>query len=585
MRAAESDITAFRDWLARAPTWLALFVLGLSAYLLTMPADLRNNADTTYRLDVTKSLLHGHIWIQCGPPSPNDSRVVLGRHGCWYAIYGPGQSALMAPLYVIGKGVSRLTATPEDFATAVFTRALDPILGALVLVFFYLLAVAVGYQRRTAIVLAIILAFASTLWPDVQSGQEQTQVTLALAVAVYAALRARNSSTLRQGRRWLLLSGGAAGVGLFTRYDFVIYAVVLLGFVMWWFRRGFNTEAQRRGQAPSDPDRRKRAYSDPRRPWLLAGACFLLGLVPFGVADGLWNTVRFGAPWRLGESASAQLGLPIWQGVPNLLLSPAKGIVWYLPLLWLLPLAIRPFWRRSPDQGWLIAVLFASAVLFYANIVYWHGDPAWGPRYLFPVVPLLILPLGELIESFASLRFSVRGLIVGVIGLSLALQLSAVLADPWRFWYHLIQQRENAGQLFKWGPKNYNYYWSSHPGFDPELYQFAAVKDVVAIGLGRRQALMPERSRSPDAPSRRRCRSITPARTRAYDACQLPGVSFRPLNTISPIWLNDRYQWYSPAPVPLSTASRAAIMALLLALAGLGGGVLHVQFWGRRIED
>jgi hypothetical protein len=37
-------------------------------------------------------------------------------------------------------------------------------------------------------------------------------------------------------------------------------------------------------------------------------------------------------------------------------------------------------------------------VLFYASYYAWHGGGTWGPRFLVPVIPLLLLPAGEIIE-------------------------------------------------------------------------------------------------------------------------------------------------------------------------------------------
>lgn len=558
----------------RTPTWLALFALGLSMYLLTLPADLRNNGDTIDRFLVTRSIVNnGSIQVGC---NPGDNRVVVGRHGRCYAIYGPGQTVAMVPLYVVGEAASGVSGVSSDFATAVAAHSLDAILAALLLVFFYLLALQVGYRRSTAIVLTIILAFASTLWPDEQSGQEHTQIALALVVAVYAILKATQPHSevaemrafaLTRSRRWLLLAGLAAGFGIFTRYDFAVEVLILVCFLLW---QGINA-------APRPEPSHDVAGSKRRLPRVFDQlGWFLCGLAPFLLLDALWNTLRFGAPWRLGESASAQFGFPIVQGFFSLLVSPAKGLVWYLPLLWLLPLALLTFRRRNRALMWLILSLFASTVLFYANVAYWHGDPGWGPRYLFPLVPLLALPLGEVFERFPSMRLPARGVIIGVLGLSLALQLAAVSVDPWRFWYHLIQYRQHSAKKFVWKPTHYRYYWSRNPGLDPELYQFVAVADVAKVGFGDRSAAIKLYSGSATGPSG--------SSIQRYDGRQMVGVARRPLDTVSPLWLNDRYQWFDPLPVPLSLAARVVIIGILLALAGLSGLVLHLQFWSKEHE-
>ncbi|HEV3312594.1 MAG TPA: phospholipid carrier-dependent glycosyltransferase [Chloroflexota bacterium] len=596
--AAESGAQALRPagW-GHLSACLAIFALALGIYLLTLPADLRNNADTVDRFSVTKALIHGHVSVQCPAPGkalhpPLDSRLAIGRHGCYYAKYAPGQTVLMTPLYVVGKGISAVTGLSEDFSTGIASRSVDPILGALTLVLFFLLALDIGYRRRTAILLTIVLAFASTLWPDVQSGQEQTQATLALVAAVYCGIRARGarpSGTAsaendppggRARASWLLAAGAAVGFGLFTRYDFVILALPV--FVWLMLTLGPRPGQAGLGGSEGSPDDRGlilKLEAKIEIAGLRTVAPFVLGVAPFVLLDAAWNAVRFGAPWNVGESATGQFGYPVWQGILNLLVSPGKGLLWYLPLLWLVPPAIGPFRQRVGDLVWLATALLVASLLFYGSLSYWHGDPAWGPRYLFPLVPLFVLPLGELFERFSALRLQVRTVILGVIGLSFAVQLASVTVDPWRFWYHLIEQRRSAGQLFQPKPPSYNYYWSSNTALDPLLYQFVAVKDVATIAFGDNSPVILEASPAPAAPWRQRCDSVPPTKVREYDTCQLSGFSLRPLNTVSPIWLSDRYQWVDPMPVPLSLEARVVIIALLLGLSGAGAMALHRQYW------
>ncbi|SRR5579884_137160 len=525
---------------APAATVIALLVLSLALFLALLPGDLRNNGDTVDRFFVTRALVRsGTAAVACpGPGSPpiSDTRLALGRHHCYYAIYAPGQTLAMIPLYTAGKGISVLTGAPSDFTIAIAVHTLDPILGAILVVVFFLLLVELGYRRRTAILMTLVLIFASTLPADVQSGQEQTQSALALLVAVLALLKARRGGPRRD--RWILAGGVAAGVGIGTRYDFVVPVVVLAGFLVWMLL----TEA---GNTPALA--RLRGITP-----------FLLGLVPFLALDAAWNMVRFGSPFSVGESAGAQLGFPPWQGIPNLLISPGKGLLWYLPLLWLIPLVVLRFRRRDGQALALIATLVLASVVFYSTVIYWHGDPAWGPRYLFPLVPVLLVPGCELIDRPRDFAPLIRMGAIALLIASLALQIVSVSADPWRFWYHLIQVRSQASQRFVWNPRRYGYYWDA--GLAPELYQFRAARDIIAIGLGDRRAAMPTAGTAAIGPAG--------SSVRAYDARQLVGVAKRPLNSPGPVWLDSRYQWLTPAVVPLPVWVRLLVL-LALPIAGL----------------
>jgi hypothetical protein len=554
---------------------IGIFALGLSVYLLTLPADLRGNADTLYRFNITKSLVD-HLSSHFVCRNPNDPRAVAGLHGCWYTIYAPGQTVAMIPLYEVGKLISYSLGASFDFATALATRMLDPILGALTLVVFFSLCIAIGFRRGPSIALTIVLAFASTLWPDVQSGQDTPQVTLLLLVAVYSLFRAfaptaaaDQTVSLRRPTQgtWVLIAGLCAGLGIVTRYDFAIYAAVLAVYVVVVSVRA---QAHATGGSVS-----RFKYGEVHHATRIKSfALFALGVAPFVLIDAAWNTQRFGAPWKMGQTTSGQFGFPIWQGIPNLLVSPSKGLVWYLPLIWLIPLCAKPFKRRSDRLFWLCTALVGTAVIFYANVIYWHGDPGWGPRYLFPIVPFLVLPIGEILERFHIAGRGVRTTTVAVIGLSLVVQIAAVSVDGWRFWYHLVQVRQQAGQVIQWDYRHYDYYWTSDPSLDPELYQFVAAKDVVQVAIGNQREMIRPAGLDPHLHSGISCKQVTPATPQSYDYCRLAGISPRPLNTVSSMWLNSRYQWYSPGAVPLDETARAAIIIALVFLGGCGAWIL-----------
>ena len=109
----------------------------------------------------------------------------------------------------------------------------------------------------------------------------------------------------------------------------------------------------------------------------------------------LWyGWIRFGSPFATGHHETL-FGYPVYKGIGGLLISPGKGLLWYSPVIFLLAFAGPRFVRRYPTLSIGMGAAVAGFVLFYANVQFWHGDPAWGPRYIYPALPFLILPLGE----------------------------------------------------------------------------------------------------------------------------------------------------------------------------------------------
>jgi hypothetical protein len=101
-----------------------------------------------------------------------------------------------------------------------------------------------------------------------------------------------------------------------------------------------------------------------------------LALAPWLLAVALWDYGRFGSVFRTGLHEQT-LGESPWVGLANLLVSPGKGLIWYLPLVFALPWALKAFFVRA-SLATFLTVLVLIPIAFYSNVLYWHGDPSWG---------------------------------------------------------------------------------------------------------------------------------------------------------------------------------------------------------------
>lgn len=507
------------------PLLLALFVL--CVYLLSASSDLLHNGDTDLRIQTAQSFVdHLRVWI--ANPMWLDNRTAVGRGGHLYAYYAPGQEVLVVPLYILGQVLAQLINLHLDLGTLnvvtlYATRSIDLILGAILAAVFYLMAVSIGFRRNAAAVLTLVFALATAAWPDAQSALEQTQVDLCLLLAVLAEW-----TFVRHGmrhRRWLILSGLALGFGLLTRYDFAIYLAPTVLFPV-----ALRLASRSRG-----------ALKD-----ILA---FALGILPGVLLIGLWNWIRFDSVLKTGLHERT-FGEPPFLGLASLLISPGKGLIWYVPILLLLPWAVPAFIRRVPALSLLFFALFLFPLTFYATVYYWHGDPAWGPRYLYVALPYLILPLGEILDRWPLRARSLRAAAVVLVLVSLAIQVAAVSVTQWRYWYHqevALQRTANAetwtGQPFHWGAERYHYYWNVSQS--PVIRQFVELYQVLRLGSGDQHYLL---TGQPDP----------------YVSSPVPNY---PVNTLLFWWTDEMH----PVLGPHTRAGLAAILGSigLLSLAAL----------------
>jgi hypothetical protein len=98
-----------------------------------------------------------------------------------------------------------------------------------------------------------------------------------------------------------------------------------------------------------------------------------------------------------------RMNTPLWRGMAGLLLSPGSSVFVYTPLLLLAPPGLIALWRRRRAETLAMVSLAATFLLFYSKFDGWSGLwSAPGPRYLYLIVPLLLLPLGLWLDELES---------------------------------------------------------------------------------------------------------------------------------------------------------------------------------------
>jgi hypothetical protein len=424
---------------------IAVFTFFLSAYVFSASADFFSTGDTTIRIELAENImgrfsvdLHG--WKLEYPKHVKkeyfDPRISKGRDGKVFSTYLLGQPLLIIPFDFVGQQIAIHFRWPFGPAVLWFDRLVGPFTGACEVTLFFLFAVRLGYGRRRSLLLTGIFAFATSAWPDAESVLEHTEVTFFLLLSFYAAFRAKQQ---RAGPWFLILAGIGIGGATITRYQDAFLGGVALG--VYLLLVGGITHR----------------FREQVKDGILVG----VGLAPFVALDLWYNWYRFGAPLASGHHETV-FGYAIWKGTAGLLISPGKGLLWYCPVIVLLVIAAPKFYRRFSALATGFAALTLGFFLLYGYVTYWHGDPTWGPRYVYSTVPFLTLPLGELfVPSFRRMR-TVWMVTLAVVGISFAIQVSAVAVSPWRTWYRVISYEENQGSKWTWIASRYRYFWNIH---------------------------------------------------------------------------------------------------------------------------
>lgn len=341
-------------WLVFGSVWLV--------YITTAGGSL-GTSDAVAMYEVAVSILDRG---QTDVPEHQSLEPWRGVDGRYYSPLGIGQPLFDVPFVLIGRVIQETTgirlAGPDTIPKAVVAMA-STLPAAATVAFCFLLAWRLSRHLRASLVAAAALAFGTLLWPYSKFGFNAALTAGMLAGGVYGFI----AGAERARPAWLLASGSAIGYALLTRHEMALAGVVCLLW-LWW-------------QVRTHPSK-IRMFS--------AGATGVI----CGIAVSLaLNWLRFGSPFQPGHTPAITFA-----GLTAFLTSPSGAIWLYAPPA-LAVLALIPLLRRRDPAAALLAAVVSAMVLFYVSLDDWLGTRSYGPRYLVPLLSLMVAPLALWIAS------------------------------------------------------------------------------------------------------------------------------------------------------------------------------------------
>jgi hypothetical protein len=386
-----------------------LFLFFIAVYLLTASGLNFYDTDASQiQIDVAKSIVENF------DISITDGVGIIGVDGRKYSWLGVGSAILAVPFYYIGE----LIGIPPENALSVMNQ----LFGAATVVLIFLFAIALGYSRRASLLISIFYGLGTFAWPLAKQPFDHPIETFFILLSVYSLYLYVTNRKISN----LLFSSLSLGFAFITRPTSILVILPLLIMLVFYSVKRF--------------DRRtviKKLLRDT--------VMFSLVFLPFLGLNLWYNYYRFGSIFETGYTLlSARTGIDYFRGTSLLtglsgfLISPGKGFFYYSPVAIFFFFSIKSFLKRYPGLGISFIFIMLLYLLLLSKYVYWPGDMAWGPRYLFVITPFLIIPIAEIFDSDVWIKKNILRLAVySIFVLSFIVQIAAVSVDFLKYFSEL----------------------------------------------------------------------------------------------------------------------------------------------------
>jgi hypothetical protein len=325
-----------------------------------------------------------------------EERGHLGPHGETVSGYGLGMAFLLVPFYFLGHIISGLFhKIPHDYITQFCVSLTNPLILALLALALFKLLMQLGFSLRQSFYSVFIYSLCSMNLIYVRSGFAEPTVALLVILASLSMFRFEKNGELIQ----LVLSGFCIGYAMFIKKNscilfpaFLIYLTSILCFL------------------------------SNKKVIFLSLLAFLFPISLAVLATVVQNKFLYGGVTRTEFGTMHEMfqkirtdGHPI-KGLYHYLISPGKGYLFYNISLVLGLFAIKDFFKKYRLFCIFVIILLISNLGYYCFTFVRDSLFSWGPRYLFPTLPLFTVFLAEFISKNNFLKRRLAIIIFALLG-------------------------------------------------------------------------------------------------------------------------------------------------------------------------
>lgn len=338
---------------------------------------------------------------------------IKGMDGRDYSWVGIGSALLAVPFFIVAKA---LGGNPE-----ISIAIMNLIFGAGTCVLVYLFSISLGYSIRASVLTSIFFGLGTFVWPLAKHPFDHIVETFFILLTVYTAYHYLNGKRVL----YLLISAFSLGFAFITRQTSILIIPPLLIMAIYHYKK----------------DSLKKNIGLLFKDIVLWSLVFL----PFLIIFFWYNYYRFGSIFETGyQLGASRIGLklygetPFLTGITGYLISPSKGFFYYSPIAILFFFSIKNFIKKHKGLFICFSLIITIYLFSLSGLFYWHGDWAWGPRYILVLTPFFMIPIAELLDSkkWSEKKYQ-KMVLVFVFIISFVIQIGAVSVVFYKYFINL----------------------------------------------------------------------------------------------------------------------------------------------------
>jgi hypothetical protein len=390
----------------KAALGLTFLVAGI--YLFTASGHL-DGQDQEYYYRMARAVAQQHKFA-IEPLVFQDTEIAgrRGRNGHFYAEYAAGLPLMMAPWVASADlcstpaaefqtGYHWMRDRPNDVLERILVSYFDLGVVAATAGVLLLLVRRLGYPHGAAIFVGGTFALSTFVWGQGRIINPEPLQTLLLVIAILLTLAATTKRAF--------LGGCALGFAVLVKSTSVLALPALL-------------------MLPN-------YGSAPRLVKLRTVFAIVLPVLGGLFFYSLYNYARFGSLFATGYNISGRaaelggngIGNPI-TGFYGLLFSTGRGLIWYAPPVLAGVAGYSCFYRQNKSAARALALLAVIWIALHSCYQGWDSGWGWGPRYLLPILPFMLVPIAETLKLRAGKILCVATAVIGLL-----IQIPGALVD------------------------------------------------------------------------------------------------------------------------------------------------------------